>query len=264
MRAKLLLLVTITALAIAAHADTWNKRYSVSGVPSLYMKTGDGNVRVTSTDASEITVRVTTDGYRLASDDVTIEESQSGASVRIEVRVPHGNHWCIGYCHRSIELEVSVPRKSNLDLNTSDGNIDVERVAGDLRFHTSDGKMGLHDLDGSLVATSGDGHIEADGRFDRLDLHSGDGHIDADARTGSRIASSWSLRSGDGSVSLRVPADLGADLDATTGDGSVTVDMPITVESGRMGRNRVHGRINGGGGLLEMHTGDGSIHVSRS
>ena len=265
MRTKLLvvlLTVLLLTLAAAAHADTWNKRYTVSGVPSLYVKAGDGNLRVSSSDAAEITVRVTTEGYKLGPNDVTIEESQSGNDVRVEVRVPHWDSFCIGYCHRRIDLDISVPRHATLDLNTSDGKIEVTRVAGNLHLRTSDGHMELHDLDGSLVASSGDGHIDADGRFDGLDVSSGDGHIEVEARRGSRIASTWRMRSGDGSVTLRLAEDIGADLDATTGDGHVTVDFPITTE-GRMRQSRIRGKLNGGGGAVELHTGDGSIHVAR-
>lgn len=260
MRAKLLLV--ILALATAAYGDTWNKLYRVSGEPSLYLKAGDGHVRVTSSDAPEITVRVITDGYRIADDEVTIDESQAGSSVRVTVRVPRRLQFCIGYCHHRIDIDVTVPRRANLELHTDDGNISVTRVGGTLRCHTGDGHMQLHGLEGSLVASSGDGNISADGRFEQLDLSSGDGRIVAEAGRGSRVASSWRLRSGDGNITLRLPEGFAADLDATTGDGTVDVDFPITVD-GRVRESRVRGRLNGGGGLLNLHTGDGRIRVGR-
>jgi hypothetical protein len=263
MRTKLLLPVFALALATAAHADTWNKHYAVSGEPGLYLKAGDGHVRVVSSDSPEIVVRVTTDGYRLSADEVTVEESQMGNNVRVVVRVPRRLRVCIGFCgEKRIQIDVTVPRRSNLDLRTDDGNISVSHIAGDFQLHTGDGNMELHNLEGSLLASSGDGHINADGRFDRLDLSSGDGRIEAEAERGSRIGSTWRLHSGDGSITLRLPEDFSAELDATTGDGSVDIDFPITSE-GRMRESRVHGRLNGGGGLLNLHTGDGSIRIAR-
>src|SRR4051812_13514525 len=260
MRTKLL--VILLALAAAAHADTWNQRYAVTGEPRLYIKAGDGNIRVSSSDATEIVVRVTTVGYRLAPDDVTIDESQSGSEVRVVLRLPHWDGVGTGWRSRRIDVDVTVPRHATLDLNTSDGNIVASRLNGDMRFHTGDGNMDLQDLDGSLVASSGDGNMRVAGRFDGLDLQSGDGRIDAAVSRGSRISSTWRLRSGDGNVTLRLAEDIGADLDASTGDGSVNVDFPITTQ-GRIRESRIHGRLNGGGGILEVHTGDGSIHVSR-
>jgi hypothetical protein len=262
MRPQLLVLVLALA-ATAAHADTWNKTYNVSGTPSLYVKAGDGSLRVTSSDAKTIAITVTTEGYRLAPDAVTIDESQSGDSVRLELHVPHGHLLTFGWDHRRIQIDITVPRTAALDLNTSDGHIEAFRVAGDLRFHTGDGSIDLHDLDGALLASSGDGHINADGRFDALDIHTGDGHVEVDARRGSRVSRDWRLKSGDGSVRLRLPDDFGADLDAASGDGSIKVDFPVTVEGGRIRRSRIHGKLNGGGGLLEIRTGDGSIHIDR-
>src|SRR3954465_15256281 len=93
-----LLLALTLALATAAHADTWNKHYAVSSEPGLYLKAGDGHVRVISSDTPEIVVRVPTDGYRLSPDEVTVEESQMGNNVRVVVRVPRRLRVCIGFC----------------------------------------------------------------------------------------------------------------------------------------------------------------------
>lgn len=263
MRPQLLIPALVLLLGVAAHADTWNKTYNVSGTPTLYVKAGDGNLHVTSGDSKRIAITVMTEGYRLAPGAVTIEESQAGDSVRLEVRVPHQHVVVFGWDHRRIDIQITVPRQASLDLNTNDGRIEASRVAGELRFHTGDGSMDLHDLEGSLLASSGDGHINADGRFDALDIHTGDGHVVVDARRGSRIGSDWRVKSGDGSVRLRLPEGFGAELDAASGDGSIDVDFPVTIYGGRVKRSRVHGKINGGGGILEVRTGDGSIHIDR-
>jgi hypothetical protein len=72
------------------------------------------------------------------------------------------------------------------------------------------------------------------------------------------------LRTRDGSVSLRLPQDIAADLDAHTGDGRIDSDFPVTVSGSSLTDSKsVRGRLNGGGPLLEIRTGDGSIHISR-
>ena len=40
------------------------------------------------------------------------------------------------------------------------------------------------------------------------------------------------------------------------------VDLPVAVE-GRLGEKNIHGKINGGGNLLTVHTGDGSIEIEK-
>ena len=54
-----------------------------------------------------------------------------------------------------------------------------------------------------------------------------------------------------------------ADVDLHTSDGHISLDMPITVE-GRLGQNNIHGKLNGGGKLLTIHTGDGAIRLQKS
>jgi DUF4097 and DUF4098 domain-containing protein YvlB len=129
-------------------------------------------------------------------------------------------------------------------------------------LHTGDGSINLDGVDGKLHATTGDGHIQASGRFDELGLKTGDGHVDVRASNGSSLAAGWRLETGDGSVSLEVPGDLAADVDLHTSDGHIDLDMPVTTE-GKIRQNEVRGKLNGGGSLLTIRTGDGSIHLRK-
>ena len=70
------------------------------------------------------------------------------------------------------------------------------------------------------------------------------------------------LRSGDGGITLRLPDDLSADLDAHTGDGSIDLDLQVTV-SGAITSSTVRGKLGAGGPPLKVQTGDGSIHLRR-
>jgi DUF4097 and DUF4098 domain-containing protein YvlB len=130
-----------------------------------------------------------------------------------------------------------------------------------MRVDTGDGSIQGEDLDGMLDAHSGDGSIHVSGRFDNLQLRTQDGSVDVDARRGSRMQSDWHVQTGDGSVRLNVPRDLAADIELHTGDGHIRMNLPVTV-SGTQSESEVHGKINGGGPLLTVRTGDGSISVN--
>jgi DUF4097 and DUF4098 domain-containing protein YvlB len=258
-------------------ADEWSRRYPVHGRPELHLKAGDASVRVEAAPPSEIGVQVTTEGWRIGDGGVSITETQSGNRVEIEVRRPRGNS-AFSLRRHSIAVVVSVPTPADLDVRTGDGSIDVSPLSGNLALRTGDGSITADGLqgeillqagDGSIKATglagqleahTGDGHIDVRGRFDRLDLHSGDGGIETVAEQGSRVESAWSLRSGDGSITLRLPEDLGAELDAHTGDGRIEVERSVTV-SGRISDSAVKGKIGAGGPPIQIHTGDGSIHL---
>ncbi len=241
-------------------ADDWKKNYPVAGTPELRLEAGDGNVRVSSWERGEIQAEVFTEGWRIGPGDVQITERQTGNRVELEIRVPH-THFNFG--NRSVRVELMVPHQANLDIHTSDGNINAAAIKGDGRFATGDGTIDIRDYDGVLKASSGDGNIRLAGRFDVLDLHTGDGTIDAEARPGSKMAREWSLRTGDGNLLLRLPENFAADIDAHTSDGRISVDLPVTTR-GAMSQSNLRGQMNGGGQILELRTGDGNISLRRS
>ena len=255
-------LVGLAVLAVVpARADEWSKTYKLSGKPDLRIETSDANIRVTTWDQNTIEAKVITSRYKIGEGGIHIDERQTGDSVEIDVRYPHhyvgfdrGNH--------RVDVIIQMPREGNVNLRTGDGRIELAGLKGQMDLHSGDGSESLDHVDGKLHATTGDGHIQANGRFDELELKTGDGHVDVRAGTGSSLASNWRLETGDGSVSLEVPGNLAADVDLHTSDGHIDLDMPVSTE-GKIRQNEVHGKINGGGSLLTIRTGDGSIHLRK-
>jgi hypothetical protein len=274
----LLSLSTLVLIASRAAADEWSRSFPVSGRPVIHVDTNDGRVTLTTWDKPEIGVHISTRGWHIGSHfNVTAE--QKGQDVYIEGKVTpsFGMMFGVYWAH----IDISLPRQSDIDIRTGDGSVDVGPLEGDIRvwtgdghivarelkggitLHTGDGGIDASDLDGRLDASSGDGHIAVRGRFETLNLESGDGRITADAVEGSALKSGWSLHTGDGGLTLRVPVSLKADLEASTGDGSISVDMPVQIEGMYKPSRHLHGQLNGGGPLLRLRSGDGSIRLER-
>jgi DUF4097 and DUF4098 domain-containing protein YvlB len=183
--------------------------------------------------------------------------------VELEVRIPHRPFSVnFGVGRRSVRVELQVPRELRTDIHTGDGSITVDGLHGETRLSTGDGHIEADRLDGSLDAQTGDGRLRARGRFDLLNLHTGDGSVEAEIENGSRISSEWTIRTGDGHVTLRLPSSFSADLDVHTGDGHIESDLPVTV-SGFKRENELRGKLNAGGPPLVIRTNDGSIRLER-
>lgn len=255
-----LLLLLVVLLAVPCLADNWNKTYTVSGKPEVRIHVNDGRIAVHTASANQVQAAVNTAGWRIP-DQVKITERQDGNRIDIEVHVPSA-HFSIGMS-RSVEMKLGVPTEATLDLRTDDGRITVDGVKGDEHLSTGDGRIETTGLDGTLRAESGDGHLRLQGRFDQLDARTGDGRIDIEAASGSRAVADWVVTTRDGSIDVRLPRDFAADLYAHTGDGHVDSDFPLTVEAGRVREGSLRGRLNGGGKLLEIRSGDGSIHIGK-
>ncbi|HLK05710.1 MAG TPA: DUF4097 family beta strand repeat-containing protein [Candidatus Acidoferrum sp.] len=267
--------------APAARAEEWTKNYTVSGRANVHLDTNDGSVRVTTGDSKQVELRVIYNGYTLDKN-LKIESRQDGD--RVELSAREANHWNWGFgihVNRGLRLEVRMPKDAdlsvdsgdgsveaqaimgNLDIHTGDGHIRVEGAKGQIRLRTGDGSIEGRDLDGKIEADSGDGHITLDGRFDTLNVKTGDGSINAHAEPGSKVVSAWSIHTGDGSVDLTLPADMNANIDASTNDGRISLGIPVTVE-GQFSNSQIHGKMNGGGQPVTIHTGDGSIRLSHT
>jgi len=255
------IVLAVLFLGAVCFADDWKREYRVGASPYLQVETNDASIEVHGTNGASISVNVTAKGYSIGPDGVRVSERQDGDQVYVQVKIPHWNFW-FNFTDRSVHIEVWAPQQTKIKLDSSDGSLRLDGTRGEARLNTSDGSIRVNNFDGVLVARSADGSIEATGRFDGLDLNTSDGHVTAEVRAGSHLSSNWSIRTADGSITLRLPEDLAVDLDAWTSDGSVSVDLPMLVQ-GTQGRNRVHGRLNGGGPLLEVRTSDGSVHISR-
>jgi len=283
MRKSALFALAVAALAftaLPAHAEQWTKVYKLTGKPDIRVETNDAAVEVKSSDAAEVSARVITTGYAISQDDVRIERDvQTGNHIEISVRVP-STHWSWGVNNRSVRVELTVPRNSDLNIHSSDGHIhcagvngeihiesgdgsiEVSDLRGSMLLHTSDGHIEGSSMDGSLDASTNDGHVRVRGRFDALRLETGDGSVTAEILPGSKMTSNWSVRTSDGSVTLRLADSLAADIEAHTGDGSISSQLPLMV-SGILGRKDLRGKLAGGGPTLQIRTGDGSIHLER-
>jgi DUF4097 and DUF4098 domain-containing protein YvlB len=249
--------------AVLVHGEEWKKSFTIGGQPELRVETSDANIRVDTWDQKTIEATVTSEKWGFGQGGIQVFDHQTGDSVEIEVRFPHGLHvFSVG--NRKTIVEIHMPREGKVRLHTGDGEIQLRDVKGDLDLESGDGRVEVEGVDGALRAHSGDGHIRVRGRFDTLDISTSDGRIDAEAMAGSTIGKGWSVKTGDGGVSLSLPENFVADVQLHTGDGHISLDMPVTVE-GRYDHSNIHGKLNGGGnGLLDIHTGDGSIRLGKS
>ncbi len=292
--------LAVLALPPAASAEEVVKTYAVAGRAQVRVDTNDGSVRVvTSADTKTVEFHVVYIGYEL-NKDLRVDSHQDGDHVELTARL--SGHWGWnwgGHASRNLKIEVRMPKSADaeietgdgavetlpldgslkihtgdgsvrtasvtgdLDVDTGDGSITVDGAKGKIHLRTGDGQIQAHGLDGALEASSGDGHITIAGRFDALSVKTGDGSINAQALPGSKMTSSWSIHTGDGSVDFALPADMQADIDASTHDGHISMGIPVMVD-GTFSKSQIHGKMNGGGQSLTITTGDGSIRLSKT
>jgi len=235
----------------------------------------DGSVRVTSADIAQVELRVDSSGYEIPRD---LEISMTPRGDQVDIVVKTHEHFAVfDFGSRSLHIDVRMPRDAEVEVRSGDGSVEIEEVAGNVDVRTGDGSVNVHGargsiqlhtgdgsitgrgLDGSVDASTRDGSVKLEGRFDSLAVATGDGRLIADALPGSRVMQPWHLQTGDGSVALALPRNLGAHIDASTRDGHIHSTIPLPgVRS-----SRAEGDINGGGPPIVVRTGDGSIQLTQ-
>jgi Toastrack DUF4097 len=260
------------------------KRFTVTGTPDLSLVTFDGAIEVRAWDRSEVVVEIEKRGVDKGElDSIEIKAEQSGDRISVEARKPPGGRAMIRLGPSpSAKLVASVPQKCNVLARSGDGSIAIERVtgkleldtgdgsvrgsdlAGQLRAHTGDGSMKFESVTGPVDIDSGDGGVSVSGKLPVVRLRTGDGSVSVRADDGSVMSEDWEVRTGDGGVTIELPDLFNADLDATSGGGSVRVeDLSFTV-SGEQTKRQARGKLGSGGHLLKVRTGDGSVSIKRS
>ena len=264
------------------------KRFSVKGVPDLRLATFDGSIDIQSTDREEVVVEIEKRGAtKEAVEELQVLSTQEGNRIDLEVKRPSSETFSSFGFNRSASarLIVSVPRRSDIVARTGDGSIRVEGltgrlevrtgdgsikaidVSGDLRVKTGDGAVTVDRAEGTLDLDTGDGGVNVTGRLTAVRLRTGDGSIVYRAEPGTTMTDGWDISTGDGTVSLYLPPDFGAELDAHTGDGRIANDLTLSPREGsgqvdeEKNRRTVRGRLGSGGKLLRIRTGDGSIRL---
>jgi len=258
---SLFFLLWVSVFSLSVVAEEWTKSYQVGDKPSLRVETNDASVEVSRGVSHTVSARVITEGYSIGGGGVRVTEHQDADKLELQVHVP--NSWGFHISrHQGVRIEIQVPPETALDLHSGDGHIRVDGTTAPAKLDTGDGHIEVRNFNGALNAHTGDGHMTIDGVLTDLNLRSGDGHIDLTVRPGSKMNTGWVIHTSDGRVEARLPQDFAAELYARTGDGHIQLDLPVMV-NGSVERSRVRGKLNGGGMLLEITTGDGGIRIGK-
>jgi DUF4097 and DUF4098 domain-containing protein YvlB len=143
----------------------------------------------------------------------------------------------------NVEFRVSVPAGVRFVGRTVNGAIEASGLQADAEAETVNGGVELHST-GTARAQTVNGGITA--RLGRADW------------TGA-----LKLETVNGGIELTLPEGLSADVRASTVNGDISTDFPLSV-TGKIARRKLEGTIGAGGRLLEMKTVNGGIDLKKA
>jgi DUF4097 and DUF4098 domain-containing protein YvlB len=277
--------VDIIGADINKYVEREEKHFAVAGKADVVVSTFDGSIEIRSWDKPDVQVVVEKRGRnKEAVAAIDVHAEQNGDHVEVSVTEPKrvGGFDLHFGTSRSAKLLISLPAASDVSARSGDGSIDIEQVNGHVRLRSGDGSIRGRSLGGDVNATTGDGSIKIDGvvgalsadtgdgsitaggKLTRVHARSGDGGVTIRAEPGSTPDADWDITTGDGSVTLEIPDGFAADLDAHTGDGRIHMqEVTLANVTGQLDKNTVRGQLGSGGRALRVRTGDGSITLRR-
>jgi DUF4097 and DUF4098 domain-containing protein YvlB len=144
-----------------------------------------------------------------------------------------------------------------LTIRATSGDVIARGVTGGIRLETSTGDASVSDVTGTVMISTSAGEVEVtNAAADSCVLETASGDIDAELTAAPRHVQ---IRSSSGSVALRVPQGSGGTLDLQTATGTLSVKSAVDVET--MNRNRLTGRL-GGGGTVAVRTSSGDVTLA--
>jgi DUF4097 and DUF4098 domain-containing protein YvlB len=189
-------------------------------------------------------------------EEVEISLEPSGDTLTVRIKKPtHLINKSVG-----VRLDVTVPDRTNLKLETHNGSVAVTDITGDVHAITHNGKITTERVSGSTVLETHNGSISVRSTSGDAKLRTHNGSVKAFyAETASPI-SDISIVTSNGSIELETPPALSARIEASTHNGSINTALPITI-IGKVSKRKLTGTIGSGEGRLYLETHNGSIRI---
>ena len=248
-----MLFMHLLAIA-AAFQGTPDFRWSGVVAPgkTLQIKGVNGEIRAVSTSGNQ--VEVTADKHSRRSDlsSVEIKVVQDAGGVTICAIYPsrrHENTCAAGSGGQNsdnndvaVDFQVKVPAGVKFDARTVNGSVSATGLRADAWASTVNGSV--------EVETTGEAEAETVNGDVRVNMGRMDG-------TGSMRFSTVN-----GRVDVSIPDGVGLNVSASTTNGDISTDFPLTVR-GRFGPRQLSGTIGGGGRSLSLQTVNGDIELRK-
>jgi DUF4097 and DUF4098 domain-containing protein YvlB len=249
-----LVLVGSTAFADDTRTEVFDRTVNLRPGSEVEIENVNGRITIASWDQPR--VRIHAVKKVRTSDDSTaqaalralrVEVKQTSKGISIDTIYPKRDDATSlfgalfgGSINASVEYELTVPRQVNLNVDNTNGAIEVSDVTGELELETTNGRIQVVRCGGALDASTTNGAIDAE----LLAVTAG---------------SEMSFETTNGRISLRMPRNAAAEINAGTTNGSIRSDLALATS--RFSRTSLRGTLNGGGPEIRLRTTNGSIDI---
>jgi DUF4097 and DUF4098 domain-containing protein YvlB len=145
------------------------KRYDVKSGGSLTVLSEFGAIEIQTAEQEKVEVVITQESKSKSVEavekmltDFELAFEHEGSDVHIRGTFKQGSeHWQKQLNLTKIHFLITVPQQYNIDLNTSNGDISVANLTGDVRVRTSNSSLCFENITGAVWGHTSGGSVEA-------------------------------------------------------------------------------------------------------
>lgn len=291
-----LLPIPLTSFATESRAEPYlTKQFTLNGAGNLNVETSGSSVAVTGSGGNEVVVAmyVKLDGREIEKQDPAVEKELEDYNIDIRkdgntVSVIVKRKTRVGRNKLNLSFKIQVASEMSSKFQSAGGSISIEGIKGNHSVTSSGGSIQVANSGGELTTQSAGGSFRLENFDGKVNVQSSGGSIKANRLTGDlkvgssggsvsleEIAGSINVNSSGGSVKAQL-SKLEKELNLNTSGGSITAIVPrgqglnLNLSGGRVNsslsnfdgeikKDRIFGKINGGGVPVVMQSSGGSI-----
>jgi hypothetical protein len=236
--------------------------YPATGINALSAETQNGAITVTASADATISVDVLKFAYgrnkadaEKAIANVVFSDTIVGGELRLRADMPSGPR------PYGASLTITARESTDVALSTTNGDVEVSNTTGPISAATTNGDIALTGTTGAASISTTNGRLNVQVHRGAVGGTTTNGTVDCDlAALGP--AETVALATTNGKVTLLLPADVSAIIDATNTNGIITF-YDFTVIYEEQTATHVRGRIGSGASTITITTTNGDITVRR-
>lgn len=260
------LIFLLVSCSISQYSESSVNVFDSVNIKGIKIFNPNGDVKILSWDGEEIKFDITKMVQGLTNLEteikkikVSFEQTESGI-LNCIVNTPKKPDVFITY---NADIIVRVPKKvfESVEIELSNGKINIENVQAKFVLKTSNGKIELRRSTGTFQIKTSNGDIT----LSNVQILNGDSHIESS--NGKIIGSLRTADSGNlvlntsnGDIDIELFGILKMDLEMSTSNGEVEFEN-LNFDFVESTKKKVIGKINGGGFKLKISTSNGDVRV---
>ncbi|HYT04920.1 MAG TPA: DUF4097 family beta strand repeat-containing protein [Gemmatimonadales bacterium] len=234
--------------------EAWTYRAKILPNQWVWVRNTNGSVKVEAGKGDSLEVRAVKTYRRSDPASVRLVAVPYEGGVSICAVWKHGEGGCgpgeevkQGSAHGSdvaVAFTVRLPRRVRVGATTVNGGVHVLGASAPIVARTVSGDVDIETSAGPVSAASVNGGVRV-----RMRTFGDTGAV--------------SLFTVNGPVTAELPARLDAEVDASTVNGSIDTDYPLSV-TGKYVSHKLHGTVGSGGRVVHITTVNGSINLKKA